>query len=626
MNKKIWINLSIILMALFASQGFSQEVSSGGATACWLDSYGRGTGQIPGRVADCPDGYINIGFNCFSPLESYVAPSRPADCPRGTNIGLFCLYWGGFLGVIPYMDNTGAMTCRANEFLNPGVGRCYPNCNPGFTSTGEFCSKGLDLLGPSSMTCKAGEVKCGAQDARCCPDTSAGGECGGGDKDKTGTYILGGSLIAAGAATVNPLLVIGGITTLLADVALCYDKCGEGYKGIGPVCWGKCPPELPFSCGAMCTDTEATCGLNVFGQVASVGALAANVVTFGQATKAKIAGQSAIKAGQAAEKVVDTAAEVGKLKQLYQTSVNTFNTLRKNSKLFDRLVKVGKAAGKYGLPGLVVAGTAGELVMTENITPEDIIRGAAQIAELADPTGIAGVVGAFTYATCSKKFANRPKAGADQAQLSCQPLPSDPKQFIIKTSDGQCMDDVGNLTAAMDKCLATEKEICEFLINPDDTAAVPETKAAEATPVAAEPPKPDAKGFCHEDPANRGYYILKTEDKPGWAKGDFCHGLTGKVEPYGGKPCEGGSQQECLALIATEVYKIPASALLGYCYEDPGNRGWYILKTEDKPGWGPGDFCHGQDGKITPYGQKPCKGGGLSTCQDWAAKLKSGRP
>lgn len=34
------------------------------------------------------------------------------------------------------------------------------------------------------------------------------------------------------------------------------------------------------------------------------------------------------------------------------------------------------------------------------MTPEDIIRTAATVAALADPTGIAGVIGAYTHTKC----------------------------------------------------------------------------------------------------------------------------------------------------------------------------------------------------------------------------------
>ena len=35
-------------------------------------------------------------------------------------------------------------------------------------------------------------------------------------------------------------------------------------------------------------------------------------------------------------------------------------------------------------------------------TPEDYVRFAATVASIVDPTGIAGVVSAFTYPTCDK--------------------------------------------------------------------------------------------------------------------------------------------------------------------------------------------------------------------------------
>jgi hypothetical protein len=38
----------------------------------------------------------------------------------------------------------------------------------------------------------------------------------------------------------------------------------------------------------------------------------------------------------------------------------------------------------------------------DNITPEDMVRVAAQIAALLDPTGVADVVGSYTYPKCSK--------------------------------------------------------------------------------------------------------------------------------------------------------------------------------------------------------------------------------
>lgn len=55
---------------------------------CWKDSYGRGVGTLPGRVADCPSGYTNHGLTCARGTDDILAPSKVADCPSGyTNMG-----------------------------------------------------------------------------------------------------------------------------------------------------------------------------------------------------------------------------------------------------------------------------------------------------------------------------------------------------------------------------------------------------------------------------------------------------------------------------------------------------------------------------------------------------------
>ena len=50
---------------------------------CWKKSYGRGVGTIPGRLADCDDGYSNHGATCFRNAHTILAPSQLATCPSG---------------------------------------------------------------------------------------------------------------------------------------------------------------------------------------------------------------------------------------------------------------------------------------------------------------------------------------------------------------------------------------------------------------------------------------------------------------------------------------------------------------------------------------------------------------
>lgn len=70
-----------------------------------------------------------------------------------------------------------------------------------------------------------------------------------------------------------------------------------------------------------------------------------------------------------------------------------------NAKL-QEIIKNGQ--GKF--PAVEAGKSTAELLKADsnNITPEDMVRVAAQIAALVDPTGVADVVGAYTYPKCSK--------------------------------------------------------------------------------------------------------------------------------------------------------------------------------------------------------------------------------
>ena len=54
----------------------------------------------------------------------------------------------------------------------------------------------------------------------------------------------------------------------------------------------------------------------------------------------------------------------------------------------------------------------------------------------------------------------------------------------------------------------------------------------------------------------------------------------------------------------------------GYCISDPNNPSFFILRTENTPGWGSGQNCWSTDGTVTGYGgQKPCSGGSIDECK-----------
>ena len=235
---------------------------------CWRQSNTRGVGLIPGRHADCPDGYTNNGATCGRGANTYGAPSVLGKCPDGyTNTGLTCyrgpsVYGKGCTTVFKkyacsagYTDigclcGKGADTISANAMVCPDgyhqssiTKRCIVNCDEGYTNTGETCFKPLAVLGMGAMTCNVDEQRSGA---RCYPKDST---CGATRED---------------------------------DAGLCYPRCRDGFHGVGPVCWQNCDPSWT-NCGAGCAKSPMQCGIAVSDQVFSALVIAANIATLGLA-------------------------------------------------------------------------------------------------------------------------------------------------------------------------------------------------------------------------------------------------------------------------------------------------------------------------------------------------------
>jgi len=164
------------------------------------------------------------------------------------------------------------------------------------------------------------------------------------------------------------------------DAGLCYKGCNSGYSGVGPVCWANGPSGW-VNCGMGAAKTSKVCAETIFDQVSSVGNLALNAATFGAGKAASFAKNSA---------------EAQKLKELY---VNMKKIVDNNDKV-QKIVSQGQ--GKF--PAAEAGKSTAELLKAnpDNITPEDMVRVAAQIAALIDPTGVSDVVAAYTYPKCSK--------------------------------------------------------------------------------------------------------------------------------------------------------------------------------------------------------------------------------
>lgn len=53
--------------------------------------------------------------------------------------------------------------------------------------------------------------------------------------------------------------VLGCSSDQVYDAGLCYTPCDYGAEGVGPVCWGNCPPGTSSCGGVICLEDETTC-------------------------------------------------------------------------------------------------------------------------------------------------------------------------------------------------------------------------------------------------------------------------------------------------------------------------------------------------------------------------------
>jgi len=307
---------------------------------CWKESYTRGAGTLPGRVADCPDGFKNTGLTCGRPLHDINAPSKTPSCPSGySNTGLTCYRgphdisapsktpkcpsgWTNFgltctenLGTgdckvhkawkcdtFIIADKKDRMSCESGYFLNSITARCHKNCPSGYSNTGEFCHRVADTKKSGSMSCPSGYFlnKTTARCQKNCPlgYTNNGEFChrpavkgldsmtckAGEEKKGSRCYPEGGNLGSCFSNEEN-------------DGLLCYENCRDGYNGVGPVCWQTCD-DSQVDCGAGCAKTSLECGMTVANQVMAPLVVAANIVTMGVADTAADATKTVMVGGK----------------------------------------------------------------------------------------------------------------------------------------------------------------------------------------------------------------------------------------------------------------------------------------------------------------------------------------
>jgi hypothetical protein len=179
------------------------------------------------------------------------------------------------------------------------------------------------------------------------------------------------------------------------DAGLCYKPCKKNYKGVGPVCWQRCPDTQPFNCGAGCAATKGQCTGQTFSQVLAPVELAMNVagaVTTGGSANAavKSAKASAKTAAKAATKTGKATAKATVKKSIKTIANEMIDKIR--ARLTKKLLKkyskeIAEEVCWNAAESLAVAALADDFD-----TKEFLIY--------LDPTGIATVVDVFKKPKC----------------------------------------------------------------------------------------------------------------------------------------------------------------------------------------------------------------------------------
>ncbi len=143
------------------------------------------------------------------------------------------------------------------------------------------------------------------------------------------------------------------------------------------------------------------CAETIFNQVASVGQLALNIATFGTSSGAA----SAANAGKNAGKAATLTKKLTQLKDSIKANKNIAK-VAEQAKKFKKLKENGeKIKEAYDKAADAADALENVAALSEGtVTDADIVRVSAQVAALADPTGVASIVEAYSYPICSQIF------------------------------------------------------------------------------------------------------------------------------------------------------------------------------------------------------------------------------
>jgi hypothetical protein len=270
------------------------------------------------------------------------------------------------------------------------AGLCYPACRTGYKGVGPVCWQEEASYGRGVGTIPSLRSGCGdkEKDAGLCYPVCRTGYKGVGPV----CYRNGADSYGRGAGT--PLISVCE-TGKEADAGLCYQTCKADYKGIGPVCWGNTPTGY-VDCAAGFAKDKTTCATVTGNQVAAVGIFVGTTVV--------PEARAAIKAGKAAEEAEKAKSVFDALKPMTKKMEEVFSKLKKgvagDGTMIGDLRNAWKElseADKLKLKLAVKLALAGKSVADGQVNEIDLLRDAANIASILDPTGLLSVAAAYTY-------------------------------------------------------------------------------------------------------------------------------------------------------------------------------------------------------------------------------------
>lgn len=338
---------------MFFKEPLSEER---GASYCWKQTHTRGAGKIPKA---CPSGTKKGEMASWLPI-CYPEATALQPCKSG------------------WVDNF--LWCRKPQY-GRGVGHfTQSGCmdNPLTKANG---GKGCHKPASSPLiwypVCKASFDNFGC--CICIPDDVTDASCKKEYGDKSNRFAKTACSKPIDWAALKPTYAKCDAPESVLDAGLCYKPCNAGFTGVGPVCWEK--EDKCVSCGMGLAADAKTCSDATSDQIFSVAKAALNLATLG--------------AGGPALTAVTTV--VGQVETAYATISDTINQFEEKS---------ASDAGKVDIATRLLFGKTWIGPLKELSEAEDAaqaIRGAAKFAAQFEPTGVAQIIGAFTYEKCPGK-------------------------------------------------------------------------------------------------------------------------------------------------------------------------------------------------------------------------------